>query len=217
MKDPNVLEAIDLCVNGNPVEDEGFSVQQFFYRLWHLDDAFYEPQKGSHETHLIGKDPEPIIMPKSHKIPPPRNPLPPPRSRTGKQLTGHSVYLRVLKELEKDEYGMYINASNYKEMRIKLPKIDCLSGNYHGITIKDFFKEIFRNSWFTKFKNWIEGLIDTPIPPHILAMAKSEAELFDKRMLKKNKYLQRIRRRRKSKRYSISTPIIRAIITNGRI
>lgn len=41
MKDPNVLEASGLCMNGNPVTHEDDTVQQIFFRLWHFDDAVH--------------------------------------------------------------------------------------------------------------------------------------------------------------------------------
>ena len=41
MKEPNVLEAKNLCVNGNPIMHERDSAEQIFFRLWHYDDAMF--------------------------------------------------------------------------------------------------------------------------------------------------------------------------------
>ena len=101
MKESNVLEAIDLCVNGNPaMYYDPHTIEQVFFRLWHSDDLLdvkiYNPYKHA----MFGKYPR--LRKEGGNVPPPRNPLPPPQSRTGTALTDHPVYLRALKDLEKE-------------------------------------------------------------------------------------------------------------------
>jgi len=46
MKEPNVIEAIDLCMNGNPVTHELYPIQQSFFRSIHMFDAVPPPHKS---------------------------------------------------------------------------------------------------------------------------------------------------------------------------
>ena len=74
MKDPNFLEAIDLCMNGNPViyPQSDINIRRKMYFLEALIECYKITQpcpsfeKGSHLSRPVGEGPEPIIMPSGY-------------------------------------------------------------------------------------------------------------------------------------------------------
>lgn len=73
MKDPNVLEAIDLCVNGNKVDNpDDIWIYEITCMIQNCLRSLRKPwpafEKGTHVSRPIGEGPEPIIMPNGKNL-----------------------------------------------------------------------------------------------------------------------------------------------------
>ena len=110
MKDPNVLEASGLCMNGNPVDQEISQAHMYGMKcdientIRSYDQKSFDGDGiGDHKLKGILNIGEPFV--------------------TDHPLTEATKMIKEVKhKLEKDEYGLYIHATGYAETRDRMDK-----------------------------------------------------------------------------------------------
>ena len=214
MKEPNVLEAIDLCMNGNPCERPFFSDSEVYRNVCLFQPTSSAFQELSNAFRKLGRFtwPQPSFEKGTHV-----------RRPSGNALNSQELKLNLAYSNEYAPKGVVMNPDHVNAIRMK-PNFNCLSGNYNDsigkrVTLGDFKNKSWFDNWRTvgnykheiwlyKFKKWLYYWF-TPLGPEI-DMWEKQLKPFDinKAILELSKHIKCKERRKK--RYSISTPITRA-------